>query len=57
MTTKRLEQALVTAAKVAFLIGADFDCGPMLDVLQAELDKANADNQFDKARAILAAYR
>lgn len=57
LTPERLERALVTAAKAALLIGDAFDCGPMLDVLQAELEKARRDNPLDRAKAILAHQR
>jgi len=56
LTAERLERALVIAAKVALLIGGEFDCGPMLDVLERALDNVKANNQFDKAKAILATY-
>lgn len=56
LTPQRIERALVTAAKVALLIGDAFDCGPMLQVLEAELEKSKRNDPLEKARAILAVY-
>lgn len=57
LSAERLEKALITAARIALLWGNEFDFGPMLDILEAALQKAREDNQFVKASAILAKYR
>jgi hypothetical protein len=41
---------------MALLWSDDFDFGPMMDVLAAELKKAKDNDQFAKARAILDRY-
>lgn len=56
LTPERLEKALVMVAHMALSWGNEFDFGPTLDVLKAELKKARANDQFAKARAILKSY-
>jgi len=56
LTAARIERALVIVARMALLWGDDFDFGPMMDVLAAELKKAKDNDQFAKARAILDSY-
>ncbi len=56
LSPERLERALVMAAKIARLLENEFDCGPMLDLLQTELDKSRTNDPGAKARAILARY-
>lgn len=56
LTAARIERALVVVARMALQWGDDFDFGPMLDVLAAELKKTQDHDQFAKARAILDSY-
>jgi hypothetical protein len=56
LTPARIERALVLVARMALLWGEEFDFGPMMDVLTAELKKAKANDQFAKARLILKTY-
>jgi len=53
LTAARIERAIAVVARMALQWGDEFDFGPMMDVLAAELKKAEDNDQFAKARAIL----